>query len=175
MNLPDGTVSIFTDGSAEPRKPGHMFPPAGFGFATVTGGNGHEHTGGREIACKCGPVDPSTPNVKTATNNSSELVAFTRALQWARSSHLTQSRAIVIRFDSAYASMIASGSWKARKHKDLAAEARAAWTDLRKHTTNNLWLRHVRGHSEHAWNDRADHLASQGRQGQSIYQELATL
>ena len=99
----DATVSIFTDGSAEPRKPGHMFPPAGFGFAAVTGGNGHEHTGGREIACKCGPVGPSTPNVKTATNNSSELVAFTRALQWARSSHLTQSRAIVIRFDSAYA------------------------------------------------------------------------
>ena len=46
MNLPDGTVSIFTDGSAEPRKPGHMFPPAGFGFAAVTGGNGHEHKGG---------------------------------------------------------------------------------------------------------------------------------
>jgi ribonuclease HI len=175
MNLPDGTVSIFTDGSALPRKPGNMFPPAGFGFAAVTGGNGHEHTGGREIACKCGPVDPSTPNVKTATNNSSELVAFTRALQWARSSHLTKSRAIVIRFDSAYASMIASGSWKAKKHKDLAAEARAAWTDLRKHTNNNLWLRHVRGHSGHAWNDRADHLASQGRQGQSIYHELATL
>ena len=60
MHLPDGTVSIFTDGSAEPRKPGVMFPPAGWGFAAVTGGEGHEHKDGREIAS--GPVTASTPN-----------------------------------------------------------------------------------------------------------------
>ena len=57
--------------------------------------------------------------------------------------------------------MIASGSWKARKHKALAAEAHAAWTDLRKHTNNQLWIRHVRGHSRHRWNNRADSLANQ--------------
>ena len=157
-----------TDGSAEPRKPGNMFPPAGFGFAAVTRGDGHEHKGGHEIACMCGPVTPSTPNVKTATNNSSELLAFTRALQWARTSPLSQGRPIVVRFDSAYAAMIASGTWKAKKHKALAGEARAAWADLRKHTDNKLWIRHVRGHSRHQWNNRADHLANQGRLGHSI-------
>ena len=163
MHLPDGTVSIFTDGSAEPRKPGVMFPPAGWGFAAVTGGEGHEHKDGREIASRCGSVTASTPNVRTGTNNSSELLAFTRALQWARNSHLTQGKAIVCRFDSAYASMIASGSWKARKHKALAAEAHAAWTDLRKHTNNQLWTRHVRGHSRHRWNNRSRRLPCKPR------------
>ena len=72
MHLPDGTVSIFTDGSAEPRKPGFMFPPAGWGFAAVTGGEGHEHNDGREIASRCGSVTASTPNVRTGTNNSGQ-------------------------------------------------------------------------------------------------------
>ena len=140
----------------------------------VTGGEGHEHKDGREIASRCGSVTASTPNVRTGTNNSSELLAFTRALQWARNSHLTQGKAIVCRFDSAYASMIASGSWKARKHKALAAEAHAAWTDLRKHTNNQLWIRHVRGHSRHRWNNRADSLANRGQLGREEYHELPT-
>ena len=74
-----------------------------------------------------------------------------------------------MRYDSCYAAMIASGSWKAKAHKALAAEARAAWGMLQNKTNNTLWLRHVRGHSQHKWNNKADSLANQGRGGRRKY------
>ena len=48
-----------------------------------------------------------------------ELVAFTRALQWARQSVHTRdpSTPVILRYDSCYAALIASGSWKAHEHK----------------------------------------------------------
>ena len=39
--------------------------------------------------------------------------------------------------------MIASGTWKAKKHKAMAAEARAAWKALKRQVGEQLWLRHV--------------------------------
>ena len=123
QQLPPGTISIFTDGSAVPRKPGELFPPAGYGVKAVTGGDGHEHKGDyRTLLKMCGRVGPETPNVETATNNSAELVAFTRALQWAKQSVHTRdpNTPVVLRYDSCYAALIASGSWKAHEHKALA-------------------------------------------------------
>ena len=34
---------------------------------------------------------------------------------------------ICMRYDSTYAAMIASGTWRAKKHKAMAEEARGAW------------------------------------------------
>jgi ribonuclease HI len=171
-HLPPGTISIFTDGSAIPRKRRQLFPPAGWGAVAVTNGRGHEHREGTELVRMGGPVNSSTPHVTTGTNNSSELVAFTRALQWAYTDRAAQGRPICMRYDSCYAAMIASGSWKAKAHKALAAEARAAWDALREKTRNQLWLRHVRGHSKHQWNDIADALAARGQKGERIYAVL---
>ena len=170
QSLPHDAISIFTDGSAIPRKPGDLFPPAGWGAVAVKGGRGHEHKDGQEVIRMGGPVNGSTPNVATGTNNSSELVAFTRALQWAYTDQAAQGKPICMRYDSCYAAMVASGSWKAKAHKALAAEARAAWAALRDKTKNNLWLRHVRGHSGHKWNNIADALANRGQKGERIYQ-----
>lgn len=176
QQLPEGTVSIFTDGSAEPRKLGQLFPPAGYGVTAVRGGDGHEHKGQYQTLLKmCGRVGPQTPNVETATNNSAELVAFTRALQWAKQSVHTQdpNTPVVLRYDSCYAAMIASGSWKAHAHKALAKEARKAWDDLLATKGERLWLRHVKGHSRHVHNNTADNLANQGRGGQTRMEEVA--
>ena len=168
VHLPERTVSIFTDGSAMPRKLGQLFPPAGWGLVAVTRGHGHEHKQGKELLRACGPVPPGTPNVTTATNNSAELLAFTRALQWARTD--TQGGTpICMRYDSCYAAMVASSSWKAKAHKALAAEARTAWLRLQQHTHNKLWLRHVRGHSNHEWNNIADTMANLGRSGKRVF------
>ena len=170
QNLPVGTVSVFTDGSAKPRKLGEHYPPAGWGVVAVQGGQGHEHKNGTAILKMCGPVNARTPNVRNGTNNSAELVAFTRALQWACNDEAAQGRPICMRYDSCYAAMIASGSWKAKAHKELAAEARAAWTALRQRTDNRLWMRHVRGHSNHKWNHTADRLAADGASGRDRYE-----
>ena len=40
-DLPEGTVPIYTDGSAEPRQLGKPPQPAGYGVAAVVGGEGH--------------------------------------------------------------------------------------------------------------------------------------
>ena len=120
----------------------------------------HEHKGDYQTLLKmCGRVGPQTPNVETATNNSAELVAFTRALQWAKQSVHTRdpNTPVVLRYDSCYAALIASGSWKAHAHKALAKEARKAWDDLlASKGDERLWLRHVKGHSRHTHNNTAD-------------------
>ena len=121
-------------------------------------------------------VGPQTPNVETATNNSAELVALTRALQWAKQSVHTRdpSTPVILRYDSCYAALIASGSWKAHEHKALAKEARKAWDDLlASKGDKRLWLRHVKGHSRHTHNNTADSLANEGRQGRTRVEEAA--
>ena len=131
-------------------------------MTAVRGGDGHEHKGQYQTLLKmCGRVGPQTPNVETATNNSAELVAFTRALQWAKQSVHTQdpNTPVVLRYDSCYAAMIASGSW--------------AWDDLLATNGERLWLRHVKGHSRHVHNNTADNLANQGRGGQTRMEEVA--
>jgi len=80
----------------------------------------------------------TTPNIQNVTNNSAELVAFTHALQWAATR--PDIHHIVMRYDSLYAAMIASGVWnfwKAKKQQKLlhgelwrvAAEAQRAWME----------------------------------------------
>ena len=71
----------------------------------------------------------------------------------------------VIRYDSKYAAMITTSVWRARKNKQLARIARAEWEQASLHLKGKLWLKHVKGHSGHKWNDRADALADEGREG----------
>ena len=77
----------------------------------------------------------------------------------------TRSMPAIIRYDSKYAAMITSSVWRARKHKQLAAVARAEWQRARTALRGKLWLKHVKGHSGQQWNDRADALANAGRNG----------
>ena len=61
--------------------------------------------------------------------------------------------------------MIASGTWKAKKHKAMAAEARAAWKALKHQIGEQLWLRHVVKPGEHQWARGAHVIAGRGKQG----------
>ena len=88
-----------------------------------------------------GPVTSATPGVRhTATDNLACLIAITRALTWAADDPVANpilpigehSRPICIRYDmNEYAAMIATGVWKAKKHKDAAPLAQRAWKRLK--------------------------------------------
>ena len=106
----------------------------------------------------------------STTNNVAELTAFTRGLQWAHKHDIADGHPVCMRYDSTYAAMIATGVWKAKKHKALAEEARSAWRSLHAKLRGRLWTKHVKGHSGDNWNNRADRLANEGRAGRYRYE-----
>ena len=71
-----------------------------------------------------------------------------------------------------YAAHIATGLWKAKKHKPMAAVARQAWARLKQSREGRAWMDHVKGHSGQQWNERADRLAGQGRLGKQVKRYL---
>ena len=74
-----------------------------------------------------------------------------------------------LRHDSKYAALVSSGVWKGRskKNRALVLMAQEAWKIAWKEKRGRLWIRHVKGHSGHEWNDMADALAADGRCGKS--------
>ena len=165
LQLPLNAVSIFIGSAADVRKLGEPLPPAGYGFHVIEGGRGHEHAGGHPVAEEGGQINMATPNVQTITGNLAALVAFTRAIQWVSRHWYTTGRPVCVRYSNAYGAMIASGTWKAKKHKAMAAEARTAWKALKRQIGEQLWLRHVMKPGEHQWARVANVLAGRGKQG----------
>ena len=161
---PSDVIHIYTAGDADTRKKGAPPPPAGYGaIATQGGGVGEIFRIRGQIVAR------STPNVNTTTQNLADLVAFTRALQWAHTHHRAQGRPIIVRYNNQYAARIATGAWKAKKHKAFAEEARRAWAQLKRARGGRVWMKHV-GH-EHPDYLLAGGLAQEGKSGQSKYSE----
>ena len=93
------------------------------------------------------------------------LPGFIHALRYARKTP----RAVVLRYDSKYAALITVGVYKAKKNKQLVHAAQSEWKRTVAFKRGRLWMRHVKGHSRHEWNDRADALANVGRRGSTRY------
>ena len=73
-----------------------------------------------------------------------------------------------IRYSSEYAARIASGAWRAKKHKPMAAEARRAWHALRKlKGGDNVWMQHAP--VALAWSGQALQIAKAGQSGTETY------
>ena len=70
-----------------------------------------------------------------------------------------------MRYDSRYAALVGTGVWKAKSNKTLAGVVRAEWKKTHDAKRGRLYLRHVKAHSGHKWNDLADALADEGRRG----------
>ena len=140
-------VEIFTDGSAS----GGI---AGWGWVAVVAGN--------EVANGLGPVVTNAAHgnwrgAQAATNNTGEVSAIVDALEWVEQQRYLS---VSVRYDSQYAACQTRGVWRAKKNKELIAAARQ--TLARTERTVRVRWEHVKAHSGHAWNDRADELAKAG-------------
>ena len=78
---------------------------------------------------------------------------------------LLMGKPICIRYSAEYAARIATGGWRAKKHKAFAAEARHAWATLKKMNGGKAWIRHARRHG------LAHELADSGKHGARVYAE----
>ena len=143
--------SIYTDGTGGTRE----CPKEGWGFVCVDADDTECNTG-------CGGV-PLNPDLETwdgadvGTNNTAELTAVIRALEWVETSRV---REVCIRFDSQYAACMTRGKWKPAKNKLLVQ--RAVETLRRVETSVAVHWKWVKGHSGETWNERADKLADEG-------------
>ena len=103
--------------------------------------------------------------VQNKTNDVAELVAFIHALRYARTAPEARDESICLRHDSKYAALVSCGVYKGKKNKALVAIARDEWkltAASKKAFSKGLWIRHVKGHSNHEWNNVADKLAGDG-------------
>lgn len=160
-----GQVTLYTDGSCRKNQNVHATAqPAGWGVVAVGPGD-------RAVAELYGPVvldraSPCFAGAEVGSNNTGELTAIYEALTWLE--HDTDTKRgqgevampAVIKYDSQYAAHIATGEWKATKNQRLAATVQAKYRAVR--ARRDVRLEHVKGHSGHRWNDRADELANLG-------------
>jgi ribonuclease HI len=151
---------IYVDGSCIGNQNVNEETPAGWGVVVITGsndlgrGNGeifHEFNG-RVIT---DPDESKFIGAEVGSNNTAELTAFAEALRWVLSEGGDSE--IVIKTDSQYAGNQATGNWKAKANRELVAHVQALWNEVSQ--LRDLSWDHVKAHSGHRWNERADHLA----------------
>ena len=151
---------IYVDGSCLGNQNVDEETPAGWGVVVITGsndpgrGNGeifHE-LNGRVIT---DPEESKFIGAEVGSNNTAELTAFAEALRWVLSEGGNSE--IVIKTDSQYAGNQATGNWKAKANRELVAHVQALWNEVSQ--LRDLSWDHVKAHSGHRWNERADHLA----------------
>ena len=151
---------IYVDGSCLGNQNVDEETPAGWGVVVITGsndlgrGNGeifHEFNG-RVIT---DPEESKFIGAEVGSNNTAELTAFAEALRWVLSEGGDSE--VVIKTDSQYAGNQATGNWKAKANRELVAHVQALWNEVSQ--LRDLSWDHVKAHSGHRWNERADHLA----------------
>ena len=163
--LPPRTRVAYTDGSG-PDTPGSG--DAGWGYTIVSGGDGDADDHAVEEYATCGRVEtdqqaPKHIGATKGTNNTAELTAIAEALEHVLAD--VTRRPTLIRFDSLYAGNMAAGKWRPRHNKQLVRHVKGLWDRAHSWLRGKLWASHVRGHSQHKWNDRADELADMGKGG----------
>ena len=166
------TCVIYTDGGYHSGQGENMGAErAGWGWVAVEGGDGNQDEGATDIAHACGPVhlDPTTPGYVGAlklSNNTAEGQGLAEALLWLAQSAVPRGALVLVRPDSKVVVGWATGSTVARNNPELVVNLRNIYKQVSK-----LWRirwSHVKGHSEHTWNDVADELAEEGCKGEII-------
>jgi ribonuclease HI len=173
------SVLIYTDGSCLGNNNVAINKcPAGWGAVAITNCAGTEQfpadsDSAHVLARLYGPVllDPTHPQylgAEVGSNNTGELTAIGEALKWVDTCEaISEGAAVVIRYDSKYAANIANGTWTAHKNTKLAESVQALHKKCTK--KRRIAFSHVKGHSNHMWNDEADRLANKGGTGLSSY------
>jgi len=156
------SLDIYTDGSCRGnRNVKEKQIKAGWGIVVLGKTKSNHHSVFREL---WGPVSvnklsPYFMGAEHGSNNTGELQAIGEALLWLRD-HEMSKRDVTIFSDSMYAMKTIKGEWQARKNIPLVKEVNRVLCQVRKDRT--VEFKHVKGHSNHVWNDRADELANRG-------------
>ena len=151
---------IYVDGSCIGNQNVDSQTPAGWGVVVITGsndlgrGNGeiHHEFSGKVVTSS---ADENYIGAEVGSNNTAELTAFAEALRWCLKQGGEEE--IIIKTDSQYAGNQATGKWKAKANRELVAHVQKLWKEVCE--LRKLSWEHVKAHSGHRWNERADHLA----------------
>ena len=157
---------VYMDGAYDQAGEGGT-QKGGFGFVAVRGGDGAADAQATEVARGWGQVttDKASPVFIGAcehTNNTAELTALAEAICWLLDEDDAPERRVLLRPDSEYAASVAMGTVAVRENHDIAAVVRSLYVALLKQRSNRVSWAHVKGHSEHVWNDVVDDLAKRG-------------
>ena len=96
------------------------------------------------------------------------------AIQWVSRHWYTAGRPVCVRYSNAYGAMIASGTWKAKKHKAMAAEARAAWKALKRKIGGQAVAAPRREARRASVSGRAGHTCSRDEGSKASARRLST-
>lgn len=170
-----GNYRIYVDGSAIGNINVTADTPAGWGLVVVSIGDEDLHSSeplhskGRMVEEHYGKVvtkadHPKFIGAEVGSNNTGELSAMYWALSIIQDNNDTND-VFTIYGDSMYAGKMASREWRAKENVSLVRKVAELWDTLEREGHNFSWL-HVKAHSGHKWNDRADHLASIAANGE---------
>jgi len=154
-------LHIYVDGSCIGNKNVDSDTPAGWGVVVIEGSNDLGRGNGNILTEFYGkvvtePSDQKYIGADVGSNNTAELTAIAEALRWILKNDIREK--IIIKTDSTYAGNQSSGLWKAKTNITLVNHVRKLWLEIEK--IQSLEWEHVRAHSGHRWNERADHLAN---------------
>jgi len=159
-------LHFYVDGSCLGNQNVDANTPAGWGFVIVSGDNGLGKGNGEIIHEEYGIVATSGKEwlgAEVGSNNTAELTAIAQALRWLLKEGGNSK--VIIRGDSQYAGNIATGEWKAKANRKLAEKVQGLWNETS--SMRAITWRHVKAHSGHRWNERADHLALRAAEGKA--------
>ena len=153
-------ITLYFDGSCQENRNVTAETPAGWGVVVVQGDSGLGKGDGEVIEELSGPVIVSSEEegflgAEVGSNNTGELSAMAHTLRWLLMEGCTDP--VTIRGDSQYALKIASGEWRAKANRELAARVQALWDEVT--SLRTVVAEQIRAHRGHRWNERADHLA----------------
>ena len=159
---------IYVDGSCIGNQNVDAGTPAGWGVVIITGSNDLGRGNGEIHHEFSGPVITDANNsdyigAEVGSNNTAELTAFAEALRWLLKEGGNEP--VVIKTDSQYAGNQANGAWKAKANRELVGHVQSLWNEVSE--LRELSWEHVKAHSGHRWNERADHLAIRSANGES--------
>ena len=151
---------IYIDGSCPDNNNTDSSTIAGWSFVVIVGDKQIGKGAGDVFFEDSGIVltDSLSPNylgAKVGSNNTGELSAMAHALRWLLVEGGNED--VLIRTDSIYAGNQTDGSWKAKANVELVLRVRNLWKEVSE--LRNVKWEHVKAHSGHRWNERADHLA----------------
>ena len=153
-------LTLYFDGSCQENRNVTAATPAGWGVVIVRGDFRASKGDGEIVEELSGSVITSSEEegflgAEIGSNNTGELSAMAHALRWLLIEGSTD--AVTIRGDSQYALNIATGEWRAKANRELAARVQALWDEVT--SLRSVVAEHIRAHRGHRWNERADHLA----------------